>query len=151
MIFWNKNLPYKTGEAVRTIKTKILIVEDEMILASDVKYQLEELGYNVVGIVNNGKDAIKLTLETDPDVILMDIVIKGDIDGIETAQQINKLYNIPIIYTTAYFDEEILERAKKTEPYGYIIKPYQEGQIHTAILMAIHRHQQDQKIRKINL
>lgn len=151
MIFWNKNLPYKTGEAVRTIKTKILIVEDEMILASDVKYQLEELGYNVVGIVNNGKDAIKLTLETDPDVILMDIVIKGDIDGIETAQQINKLYNIPIIYTTAYFDEEILERAKKTEPYGYIIKPYQEGQIHTAILMAIHRHQQDQQIRKINL
>ena len=140
MIFWNKNLPYKTGEAVRTIKTKILIVEDEMILANDVKYQLEELDYNVVGIVNNGKDAIKLTLETNPDVILMDIVIKGDIDGIETAQQINKQYNIPIIYTTAYFDEEILERAKKTKPFGYIIKPYQEGQIHTAILLAIQRH-----------
>ena len=119
-----------------------------MILASDVKYQLEELGYNVVGIVNNGKDAIKLTLETDPDVILMDIVIKGDIDGIETAQQINKLYNIPIIYTTAYFDEEILERAKKTEPYGYIIKPYQEGQIHTAIRLAIHRILTDQLIKK---
>ena len=111
-----------------------------MILANDVKYQLEELDYNVVGIVNNGKDAIKLTLETNPDVILMDIVIKGDIDGIETAQQINKQYNIPIIYTTSYFDEEILERAKKTEPFGYIIKPYQEGQIHTAILLAIQRH-----------
>jgi FOG: CheY-like receiver len=113
-----------------------------MILALDVKVQLNRLGYNVVGVVNNGKDAIKLTQETNPDVILMDIVIKGDMDGIETTQEINKLYDIPIIYTTAYFDDDILERAKKTKSYGYIIKPYQHGQINTAIQIAINKHQQ---------
>ena len=108
-----------------------------MILANDVKYQLEELGYNVVGIANNGKDAIKLTLETNPDVISMDITIKGNINGIETAEQINKLLDIPIIYTTAYFDEEILEQAKKTKPAAYLKKPFNDTEIQNAIEKAL--------------
>jgi len=93
-------------------------------------------------MTNNGKDAIKLTKERTPEVILMDVVIKGDMDGIETAQQINKLYDTPIIYTTAYFDDAILKRIKKTKSYGHIIKPYKNGQINTAILIAINKHQQ---------
>lgn len=93
-------------------------------------------------MANNGEDAIKLTKEKTPDIILMDIVIKGDMDGIDTTQQINKLYDTPIIYTTAYFDDDILKRAKKTKSYGYIIKPYQDGQINIAILIAITKHKQ---------
>ncbi len=72
----------------------------------------------------------------------MDIAIKGDMDGIDTTHQINKLYDTPVIYTTAYFDEDTLKRAKKTKSYGYIIKPYKNGQINTAILIAINKHQQ---------
>ncbi len=134
------------GVVKTVINLKVLIVDDEIILAMDVKNQLEKLGYNVVGIANNGEDAIKLTKERTPDVILMDIVIKGDMDGIDTTQQINKLYDTPIIYTTAYFDDDILKRAKKTKSYGYIIKPYQDGQINTAILIAITKHKQHPKI-----
>jgi DNA-binding NarL/FixJ family response regulator len=127
---------------VKTVNLKVLIVEDEMILALDVKYRLEKLGYNVVGIADNGEDAIKLTKERTPDVILMDVVIKGVMDGIDTTKQINKLYDTPIMYTTAYFDDDILKRTKKTKSYGFIIKPYQDGQINTAILTAITKHQQ---------
>ena len=97
-------------------KAKLLIVEDEMILAGDMQMQLEKIGYDVVGIASSGKNAMKLTKETSPDLILMDIVLKGDMDGIDTSKELNKLYNIPIVYLTAYFDDEILDRAKKTQP-----------------------------------
>ncbi len=124
-------------------KAKLLIVEDEMILAGDMQMQLEKIGYDVVGIASSGKNAMKLTKETSPDLILMDIVLKGDMDGIDTSKELNKLYNIPIVYLTAYFDDEILDRAKKTQPYGYIIKPFQEVQMHCAIVMALYKHQQE--------
>jgi two-component system, response regulator PdtaR len=110
--------------AVRLVKIKIFIVEDEIILANDLKQRLEKLGYVVVGIAGNGKDAIKKTEELDPDLILMDIVLRGDLDGIEIAQKIREIYDIPFIYLTSYYDDEILKRAKNTYPYGYITKPY---------------------------
>jgi two-component system, response regulator PdtaR len=96
---------------------EVLIVEDERILAIGMKRKLERAGYTVTGIASCGEEAIANTKETSPDLVLMDIVLKGDMDGIETAGHIINRYNIPIIYITAYADEEILERAMITEHY----------------------------------
>ena len=126
---------------------KILIVEDEIITANDLKLRLEKMGHSIVGIVGNGKDAIRKAGEINPDIILMDIVLKGDIDGIETAQQIRDIHDIPFIYLTSYYDDEILERASKTSPYGYITKPYDEIGLHTAIQMAVYKHQSRPKLK----
>ncbi|WP_048190133.1 response regulator [Methanobacterium sp. SMA-27] len=133
------------------LNIKILIVEDEIIMANDLKQQLEEIGYEVVGITGNGEDAIKKTGETKPDIILMDIVLKGEIDGIETTQQIRNLYNIPVIYLTSNYDDKILERAAKTYPAGYITKPYDHIGIHTAIQMAALQTPKSRKNKKINV
>ena len=104
--------------------SKILIVEDEFIVATDLKQRLEDLGHEIVGIEGDGKSAIKKTVETEPDLILMDITLKGELDGIETAQQIQNIYDIPFIYLSGSSDTTTIERAKITEPSGYIIKPF---------------------------
>jgi two-component system, response regulator PdtaR len=114
-----------------------LIVEDEIIVATDLKQQLEHMGYKVVGIANKGKYAIKKCKETNPDLILMDIILKGDIDGIETVKQIQTFQNIPIIYLTAYSDQKLFERAKETNPVNYLIKPYDDIELNSAIRKAI--------------
>jgi len=134
--------------AIIIVNSKIFIVEDQMILANDLQLQLENLGYIVVGIAGNGKKAIKKIGEIKPDLILMDIVIRGDMDGIETAQKIRDLYNIPFIYLTAYFDDGILERASLTQPYGYITKPYNDISLNTAIKLALYKHHIEQKNNK---
>jgi len=121
-------------------------VEDVNIVASDLKQRLEKLGYKIVDIVDNGKDAIKVTEETKPDIILMDIILKGDLDGIETIQIINELHDIPHIYLTAYYDDKILERASKTQPYGYITKPFEDIGLYTAIQLALYKHQKLQRL-----
>ena len=121
------------------LNSKVLIVENERIIANDIKQRLEELGYNVIGISGTGKDALKIIHETNPDLILMDVVITGEMDGIETAKQINKLYSIPFIYLTAYYDDEILEQASLTEPAGYITKPFSNIGLHAAIQMALYK------------
>jgi CheY-like chemotaxis protein len=128
------------------LKIKILIVEDEIITANDLKQRLENMDHSVVGIVGNGEDAIKKAGETSPDIILMDIVLKGNMDGIETAQQIINIYNIPIIYLTSYYDDEILEKSSETKPYGYITKPYEDLGLNTVIKMAVYKHQNRVKI-----
>lgn len=117
--------------------SKILIVEDESIVASDLKQQLVFIGHKVVGIVSNGKDAIKKCKETNPDLIFMDIMIKGDIDGIETAKIITKLYKIPHIYITGLQDDITLERSKTSLPSDYINKPFDETEITKAIKSAL--------------
>jgi CheY-like chemotaxis protein len=118
------------------LNSKILIVEDEIIVAKDLKQLLENLSYNIVGITANGRDALKITGETNPDLILMDIMLKGELDGIETAQTIRNLYNIPFIYLTGSHDNTILERAEKTKPVGYITKPFDDISIQNSIKMA---------------
>ena len=128
------------------LKIKILIVEDEIITAKDLKQRLENMNHSVVGIVGNGEDAIQKAGETSPDIILMDIVLKGNMDGIETAQKIMNIYNIPIIYLTSYYDDEILEKASETKPSGYITKPYEDLGLNTAIKMAVYKHQHHPKI-----
>lgn len=119
---------------------KLLIVEDEGVVAWHIQEALENLGHTVVASVSSGKKAIEIAAETKPDLVLMDIRLKGDIDGIEAAQEINNRFNTPIIYLTAYADDNTLERALTTNPSGYVIKPFQEKELRTTIEIALRRH-----------
>lgn len=129
-------------------KTNILIVEDESIVAKDIQHSLKKLGYNVVGICSSGEDAIKTIEEQKPDLVLMDIMLKGDMSGIDTAGVVREKHNIPVIYLTAYADESTLSKAKVSEPYGYIIKPFKEIDLHTSIEMAIYKHEKETDVKK---
>ncbi|WP_370575902.1 response regulator [Methanomethylovorans sp.] len=120
---------------------KILVVEDENIVALEIKKRLQKLGYIVPGVASTGEDAISKVEGILPDLVLMDIMLKGEIDGIHAAGEIRKRFNIPVIYLTAYSDEETLQRAKLTEPYGYILKPFEEDDLRTTIEIALYRHQ----------
>ncbi|GAB4380775.1 methanogen output domain 1-containing protein [Methanothermobacter thermautotrophicus] len=119
---------------------RILVVEDEAIVAMGITHKLESMGHRVVETVSTGKDAIMACKVHEPDLVLMDIVLKGEMDGIEAARRIRDQFNIPIIYLTAYADEEMLTRAKVTEPYGYIVKPFKSSELNANIEMAIYRH-----------
>jgi two-component system, cell cycle sensor histidine kinase and response regulator CckA len=121
-------------------KTNILIVEDESIIASVIAGALRKFGYEVIGILNTGEAAVAEVLQKKPDLVLMDIRLQGSMDGISAAEQILDKLDIPIIYLTAYADEPTLERAKKTRPYGYIPKPFQEIELKTTIEMALYKH-----------
>lgn len=129
-------------------KTNVLVVEDESIVSKDIQHSLKKLGYNVVGSSATGEKAIDLALELKPDIVLMDIMLKGELTGIEAAEQIKAKLNIPVVYLTAYADEATLEKAKVTEPYGYIIKPFKEIDIHTSIEMAIYKHSKEREVQK---
>lgn len=129
-------------------KLNIFIVEDESIVAKDIQNSLTKLGYNVVGFANNGKDAIEKIIELMPDLILMDIMIKGPLTGIEVSEKIKEKMNVPVIFLTAYADEGTLSRAKITEPYGYILKPFKEIDLHSTIEMAVYKHQKDSALLK---
>lgn len=121
-------------------KINVLVVEDESIVSKDIQYSLKKLGYNVVGAAATGEKAIELAGELSPNIILMDIMLKGQITGIEASAEIKEKYNIPIIFLTAYADENTLSKAKVTEPYAYIIKPFKEIDLHTSIEMALYKH-----------
>jgi FOG: CheY-like receiver len=124
---------------------KIMIVEDEVIMAMAVEQKLTDLGYEVVGTVDKGEDAVKRAKELRPNLILMDIVLKGDMDGIDAAQQIHDDLDIPIIYLTAYSDDEVLKRARITEPYGYMVKPFKTSEMKAHIEMALYKHDSEKK------
>lgn len=126
-------------------KSRILVVEDEAIVAMGIKQKLEELDYEVVDIVFTGEDAVQTAVQEEPDLILMDIVLKGSMDGIEAASKIRNQLDIPVIYLTAYSDEEVLERARITEPYGYIIKPFKKSELNANLEMALYKHAEDQE------
>ena len=129
-------------------QTKILVVEDESIVALDLEDRLRNLGYSVPATVARGDDAIRMALEHHPDLILMDIRLKGEMDGIETAAQIQEHLDVPIVYLTAYADRETLDRAKETQPYGYILKPFEAREVQTTIEMALYKHTTDAKLRE---
>ncbi|HKL03644.1 MAG TPA: LytTR family transcriptional regulator DNA-binding domain-containing protein [Cryomorphaceae bacterium] len=129
-------------------KTNVLVVEDESIVSKDIQHSLKKLGYNVVGSSATGEKAIELALELKPNIVLMDIMLKGELTGIQAAEQIKAKLNIPVVYLTAYADEATLEKAKVTEPYGYIIKPFKEIDIHTSIEMAIYKHSKEREVQK---
>jgi DNA-binding LytR/AlgR family response regulator len=119
---------------------KILIIEDEPIIAIDIAQRLENLGYEVIGSCKNAEDSIMLLNEQKPDLILLDIILKGKIDGIQLAGIINLEYNIPFIYLTAFYDKETKERAKKTDPYAFLIKPFNDDELQMAIDLAFDRY-----------
>ena len=129
-------------------KTSVLVVEDESIVAKDIQNSLKKLGYTVPSVENSGEDAIDAAGQYSPDLILMDIMLKGEISGIEAADQIRTRYQIPVIFLTAYADESTLSKAKVTEPYGYIIKPFKEIDLHTSIEMALYKHGKEQEVKK---
>jgi len=115
------------------VQHRVWIVEDEAIVALDLKFRLEAMGYEVAGISSYGEDAVEKIREHRPDLVMMDIVLKGEMDGITAADIIRSEYDVPIIYLTAYSDDDTVSRAKSTEPFGYIIKPLEEH--HMGILI----------------
>ncbi|WFN35563.1 response regulator [Methanogenium sp. S4BF] len=121
-------------------KKRILIVEDEVIVAMTLEDVLQKLGYQVAGAVTNGPDAIQMAGEVMPDLVLMDIRLDGSMDGIEAATRISSLYSIPVVYLTAHSDQATLSRAIQTQPYGYLLKPFRERDLYTTIEMAFHKH-----------
>lgn len=131
-------------------KKKILIVEDERITAEDLKMTLQKLGYDISGIASSSDTFYACISNNTPDLILMDIFIKGEKDGIQLASEIKEKYKIPVIYLTAYSDASILERAQITEPFGYILKPFQERELHSNIEMALHKHRTERHLNHLN-
>ena len=126
----------------------ILVVEDESIVAKDIQVCLRKLGYNVIGICSTGEDAVEKALDERPDLIMMDIMLKGEMSGIQAAAAIRKDHDIPVIFLTAYTDRDTVDKAKETEPYGYIIKPFKEIDIQTAIEIALYKHSKEKVVKK---
>ncbi len=126
----------------------IMIVEDDRIVAEGTKRSLIKLGYNVSGIASYGEKAFEKAKECHPDLVLMDIMLKGGVNGTVATYQIQTQLNIPVVYLTAYTDKELLNRAKKTEPFGYIVKPYEERELNTAIEIALYKHKMETKLKE---
>lgn len=129
-------------------KINVLVVEDEAIVSKDIQQSLERLGYDVAGIASTGDAGIYLAKESKPDIVLMDIMLKGDMSGIEAAHIIRETLRIPVIFLTAYADDATLSKAKISEPYGYIIKPFKEVDLHTSIEMALYKNKKEIEIEK---
>jgi len=125
---------------------KIMIVEDEAIVALDIKNRLKMLGYQPAGSARTGAEAVEIARSVRPDVILMDIVLEGDMDGIDAARAISREMTTPIVYLTAYADQRTLERAKVTQPFGYIIKPFEDRELNLTIEMALYKHEIDKQL-----
>lgn len=126
---------------------KILVVEDESIVAMDIESRLRSHGYST-SVAYSGKGAVKKAEEVMPDLILMDIMLNDEIDGIQAAEQIKSSFDVPIVYLTAYSDPNTLQRAKITQPFGYIIKPFSERELHIAIEIAIYKHGMEKRLKE---
>lgn len=124
----------------------VLIVEDEIIIAEDIASYLETLGYNVIGIVDNATDALQKIKTLSPDLILLDININGPIDGVQVATIIKQDYKIPFVFLTAFTDKQTLDRVKQTDPYGYIVKPFEEKDLEVTIELALYKFKKDKEI-----
>ena len=129
-------------------KTSILIVEDEGIVAKNMQKRLKKLGYSVPAVASSGQEAVEKAVTTNPNLVLMDIVLKGDMDGIEAAKKIKARNDLPIVYLTAYADDKTINRAKITEPFGYVVKPFEIKELHSAIQVALYKHEAERKLRK---
>lgn len=128
-------------------KTQVLVVEDENIVAKDVRNILTDFGYEVTGIASSGEEALQKAEEKSPDIVLMDIVLKGKMDGVEAGELLHRRFDIPIIYLTSYSESGTLDRAVKTEPFGYLLKPYEERELQTTIELALYRHRMERRLK----
>ncbi len=131
-------------------KIKVLIVEDDEVTAMNLKLSLNKYNYNVVAVTDDAKQARNKIKIYNPDVIFIDISLQKSTDGISLANFINKNYKKPFIYLTSHTDSDIIDKAKQTEPYGYILKPFEPVNLHTTIVIALHRHKEEEK-RNSNL
>jgi two-component system, cell cycle sensor histidine kinase and response regulator CckA len=129
-------------------RPQIMVVEDESIVAEDMKAMLEGFGYAVPAIAFSGEEAVKKALDTHPDLVLMDIVLKGQMSGVEAVERIRSRCNIPVVYVTAYADEKTVRRAKVTEPFGYLLKPFDARELQTTIEIALYKHRVDKKLQE---
>jgi len=125
----------------------ILLVEDELIVAEDIRRRLTAMGYSVVDCSTTGEGAIAQAETFRPDIVLMDIMLKGGMDGIEAAGRIKESMDIPIIYLTAYSDETTIERAKSTQPFGYLIKPFQARELNVTLDIALYKHDMERRLK----
>lgn len=132
-----------------TIPSRILIVEDEAITALDLKQELITLGYEVVGIADNAVDAVKAANTLKPDLVLMDIRLSGDEDGVIAASAIRGSDDLPVVFLTAHADEATLQRALNTSPFGYILKPFQVRDLRVSIEVALYKHQKERQVRQL--
>ncbi|HWQ66303.1 MAG TPA: response regulator [Methanospirillum sp.] len=129
-------------------KVRVLVVEDEFLTGREIQARLQDLGYDVPIVVDTGKEAIAKVSEIHPKVVIMDITLKGEMDGIEAAEQIRKQFGIPVIYLTAHSDDATVADAITTEPFGYLIKPLEERALVTSIRMALYKHSLDQALKE---
>ncbi len=129
-------------------QAQILVVEDELILAEGIRSNLIDLGYNVPDVVVSGEQSLRQVDEMRPDLVLMDIKLRGKMDGIQAAEQIRARFDIPVIYLTALSDNATLQRAKITEPFGYIIKPVETRELHAAVEMALYRRRLESRLKE---
>jgi CheY-like chemotaxis protein len=129
-------------------KTQIVIAEDDPDLAQDLKDRLEGLSYEVSGVTQSGAEAITLTQTLRPDLVLMDIQLRGEMDGIQAAEQI-RTFQVPVIYVSGYAEGPVIERAKLSEPYGYILKPYETSTLKISVEMGLHKHQAERERQRL--
>lgn len=141
-LFNSKNNANETGNN-HMGNPQVFVVEDEGIIAADIQDRLTALGYEVPATAATGEEALEKIPQYSPDVVLMDIVLQGQMDGIEAAAEIREKHRIPVVFLTAHADESTVKRAKITEPFGYILKPFEERELQTALEMTLHKHKMD--------
>ncbi|MCF7793157.1 MAG: response regulator [Candidatus Cloacimonetes bacterium] len=129
------------------MKKRIMIVEDEKIIAEDVKRTLLSFDYDVIGIVSSGEVAVEIAQQEKPDLILMDVMLSGDMNGLDAADHIYNVYDIPVIFLTAYANDEILSKATLSSPFGYLIKPFEDRELKVNLDMAFYKHQMEKNLR----
>jgi len=147
MLQQTEQAEFLESQEVTASGSRIMVVEDESIVAMDLQGRLEVLGHEVPAVCDTGEEAVEMAGKVRPDLVLMDIMLKGEMRGTEAAAAIRSRYAIPVIYLTAYSDPATLGRAKMAEPYGYLLKPFDEAELRTTIVMALHKSQMDRRLR----
>jgi PAS domain S-box-containing protein len=131
-----------------TTPQRILIAEDDGIIATRLQSILTKMGYSILAVAATGEEAVQRAAETQPDLALLDIRLVGDMDGIEAGGEIRARWGVPLVYLTAYLDDNLLQRARATEPYGYLVKPVQDRELRATIEIALYRHSIDRRLRE---
>jgi len=130
-------------------KSRVAVVEDEGIVALQIKSKLEQKGYEVVGIFASGEELLETVASLKPDLIMMDMTLQGELDGIDTSRRLSEQYDIPVVYLTAHSEENTIERAGATLPYGYLLKPFDAQELHITIQMALFKHKSDKEKKEL--
>jgi two-component system cell cycle sensor histidine kinase/response regulator CckA len=140
--------PSLSGQYVKMDKPRVLIVEDAGLIADRLRRRLQALGYQITAVVSSGTEAVQAAVQMHPDVVLMDIELSGEMDGVEAATQIHARCDIPVVYLTAHADGSVMQRAKVSGPSGYIVKPFKDRDLYSSIEIALHKHEQERKLRE---